>query len=162
MTETIEIKPVHDIDAVVQVPGSKSYTQRALIIASLAKGTSRLGGFLISEDTLYLIDALKAMGATIRREKAERDELIIEGTAGNLAVPAAPIYLGNNGTAMRFLTTLAALGKGQYSLTGDPRLCERPVGALLDALKSLGVDARSERGKRLPTGHHHRQRPGRR
>ncbi len=151
MMETIAIEPIRALDAVVSIPGSKSYTQRALIIAALAEGPSRLSHFLTSEDTTYLIDALQALGATIRREKKfEQDELVIEGIAGRIARPSSPVYLGNNGTAMRFLTTLVALGKGHYTLTGDPRLCERPVGALLAALKALGVDARSERNNGCP------------
>ena len=149
MIKAVEIKPVNGIDAVVSVPGSKSYTQRALVIAALAEGLSTLSNILISEDTSYLMEALTALGADIRKKDDAPGALTIRGTAGCIT-PASRIHLGNNGTAMRFLATLAALGQGEYCLTGDPRLCERPIGPLLKALKSLGVDARSEREDGCP------------
>ncbi|MFB3925335.1 MAG: 3-phosphoshikimate 1-carboxyvinyltransferase [Syntrophales bacterium] len=144
---TVEIKTVKGLDAVVEVPGSKSYTQRALAIASLAKGESRLRNVLLSRDTAYLADALRALGARI--EIAGKD-IYITGTGGKIANPGRTLYLGNNGTAIRFLSSLVSLGKGEFVLSGDRRLCERPVGPLLDALKMLGVDARAEKGDGCP------------
>jgi 3-phosphoshikimate 1-carboxyvinyltransferase len=122
---------------VVHVPGSKSLTQRALIAAALAADESLIVKALIAEDTKYLIDGLLALGARIE----PRDEgLFVCGTAGKILPGAREIFLGNNGTALRFLTVLVSLGQGQYVLTGERRLCERPVGALTDALKNMGVD----------------------
>lgn len=135
MSEPIEIRPVSGIHASVRVPGSKSYTQRALIIASLAEGKSLLRGPLISEDTEYLSEALRVLGADIL---LSGQDLAITGTGGRLSPPGRPIYLGNNGTAARFLLGMVSLGNGDYHLSGSPRLCQRPVKPLLDALLSLG------------------------
>lgn len=152
MTGTVEIRPVGKINARVRVPGSKSYTQRAIIVASLAQGVSRLSNFLISEDTSFLIQSLSDLGAAIVNvdSNAGNGGLVIQGTAGRIRPCPAPIYLGNNGTAMRFLMTLVALGEGSYRLIGGPRLCERPIGTLLDALRSVGVEIRSERKDGCP------------
>lgn len=139
----MEIKPIKHLNATVNVPGSKSYTQRALIIGALAKGRSFLRGALLSEDTECLIEALGSLGSEISNKDGD---IIINGISGNITNPGRKIYLGNNGTAMRFLTGLVSLGKGVFTLAGDPRLCERPIKPLLDALKILGVDARSKNG----------------
>lgn len=132
-------------DAVVKAPGSKSLTQRALTIAALAQGTSTIRNGLVSDDTQYLIDGLRALGAEIA---IEGDKMVVTGTDGQIQNPEQTIFLGNNGTAMRFLITVASLGKGVFVLDGDPRLRERPVASLLQALKTLGVTAagRNEEG----------------
>jgi 3-phosphoshikimate 1-carboxyvinyltransferase len=136
----IEIKPLNGLNATVTVPGSKSYTQRALIIAALAEGRSSVRNALIAEDTGYVMEALKALGSDIRTEDKD---ISVTGTDGHIKNPAHEIYLGNNGTAMRLLTGVVALGTGPYTLTGSPRLCQRPIKPLLDALTSMGVTARS-------------------
>ena len=136
----MEIKPIKDLNATVEIPGSKSYTQRALIIGALAKGKSFLRNALLCEDTEYLIEALKSLGSEILIEDGG---MIVMGTNGNIGNPRGDVYLGNNGTAMRFLASLVSLGEGVFTITGDQRLCERPIKPLLDALKILGVDARS-------------------
>ena len=137
----MEIKVIKHLNAMVKIPGSKSYTQRALIIGALADGKSFLQNALLAEDTEYLIEALRSLGSEIL---IEGDNIVIGGTGGNIMTPQREIYLGNNGTAMRFLTGLVSLGKGTFTLTGNGRLCERPIKPLLDALKILGVDARSK------------------
>lgn len=143
----IEIKPIKNLDAVVSMPGSKSYTQRTLVIAALAGGTSFLRHALRSEDTGYLMDALRALGTEIL---VQDEDIIVKGTGGNILNPGKELYLGNNGTALRFLTTLITLGQGPYTLTGDPRLRERPVKPLLDALAKAGIDAQSRNNSGLP------------
>lgn len=133
-------KANHEIDkrvTEVRVPGSKSLSQRALVAAALAEGDSVVSNVLISQDTTYLIEGLRALGAKI---EARENGFSVSGTAGRLANNGRELFLGNNGTALRFLTALVCLGKGQYILTGEKRLCERPVGALADALKEMGVD----------------------
>ncbi|HRT70388.1 MAG TPA: 3-phosphoshikimate 1-carboxyvinyltransferase [Syntrophales bacterium] len=139
----IEIKPVSRVDAAVKIPGSKSYTQRALAIAALAEGTSFLSNALFSGDTERLMSALRDLGANIL---VGDDGITVTGTGGNILNPDREIHLGNNGTALRLLISLVALGRGNYVLTGDNRLCERPVKPLLDALASMGVRARSDGG----------------
>jgi 3-phosphoshikimate 1-carboxyvinyltransferase len=142
------VKRIQNLDATVQIPGSKSYTQRALIIASLAEGKSFLRNPLIAEDTQYLIEALGALGTQI--VVAENDIIITE-TAGKIKNPGKKLFLGNNGTAMRFLTTLVSLGIGEFIIDGNSRLRERPVQPLLNALRALGVECSSTDGNgRLP------------
>lgn len=131
-----EIRPVGRLNVAVTVPGSKSHTQRALVTAALAEGRSALRDGLLSEDTRYLIGALRGLGADIREEDGS---LVVEGTGGRIRNPGREIHLGNNGTAVRFLTSLVCLGPGPYTLTGDERLRERPMKPLLDALSHLGA-----------------------
>ncbi len=123
--------------SVVRVPGSKSLTQRALIAAALARDNSFISNPLLSEDTNYLMKGLRVLGAQI---VSVSGGLYVNGTAGKLANTGQEIFLGNNGTALRFLTALVCLGEGEYVLTGEKRLCERPVGALAEALKKMGVN----------------------
>jgi 3-phosphoshikimate 1-carboxyvinyltransferase len=139
----MEIKPVRRLNATVEVPGSKSYTQRALVVACLAEGRSVLSNALISEDTRYLVEALRFFGAEI---VISGSDVTVTGTGGNIHNPGRVIMLGNNGTALRFLTTLASLGTGEYILDGSNRLRERPLGPLLDALKILGGKFQSRDG----------------
>lgn len=128
------------IHAVVRIPGSKSITHRALIAASLADGKSRIEDFLACEDTLYTANALRDMGI----------EILIDG--GHVSVPGngghfktdpekKEIFLGNSGTSYRLLLSVAALGRRDYVLTCSPRMRERPVGDLVQALRELGVEA---------------------
>jgi 3-phosphoshikimate 1-carboxyvinyltransferase len=142
-----EIKPIKGINATVTVPGSKSYTQRALLIAALAQGESFLQNPLISEDTAYVMEALRSLGSNIRTTEGD---IRVSGTGGQITNPEREIYLGNNGTAMRLLTGLVALGKGTFTLTGSPRLCQRPIQPLLDALRAMGVDIRSKEKEGYP------------
>ena len=121
---------------IVRVPGSKSLTQRALVIAALARDNYFISNPLISEDTNYLMEGLRILGAQI---VSVSGGLYVNGTAGKLANTDRQIFLGNNGTALRFLTALVCLGQGQYILTGEKRLRERPVGALAEALKKMGA-----------------------
>jgi len=127
----------NEVPVIVRVPGSKSLTQRALVAAALSKDNSFIGNALVSEDTLHLIDGLRALGANIL---SAFGGFFVSGTAGEIANSGKELFLGNNGTALRFLTALACLGKGKYVLTGEKRLCERPVGALAGALQKMGVD----------------------
>ncbi|MEN6621904.1 MAG: 3-phosphoshikimate 1-carboxyvinyltransferase [Smithella sp.] len=121
----------------IQIPGSKSLTQRALVAAALAQGNSFISNALVSEDTLYLMNGLRALGAQIVSIKGG---FLISGMAGKLLNSGKEIFLGNNGTALRIMVALVTLGCGKYVLTGEKRLCERPVGTLVDALQSMNVD----------------------
>ncbi len=129
-------KPV----ATIKVPGSKSITQRALVTASLSCGISVLLNPLVSEDTLLLAEALDNLGIII--EKLE-NKWIINGRNGNILPYNKELYMGNNGTGIRFLCSIASLGSGKYILTGTKRMEERPVKPLLDALNQLGIEAKS-------------------
>jgi len=144
---TKEIQPRKRVEATLTLPGSKSFTHRALIAAALAAGESRLTNALKAEDTELTAQALARLGADIRWQDST---VRVAGRGGRLLPVAEPIHLGNSGTSMRFLTALAALGQGQYVLTGGPRLCERPMGELLAALQQLGVKALSQRDNGCP------------
>ena len=126
-----------EVSATVHVPGSKSLTQRALVAAALAQNNSFISNALIAQDTMYLIDGLRTLGAQI---VPVEDGYFISGTAGKIINKGEELFLGNNGTALRFLTALVCLGSGKYVLTGEKRLCERPVGALVEALQCMGAD----------------------
>ena len=122
---------------VVRIPGSKSLSQRALVAAALAEGNSFIGNALIAEDTSYLMEALRALGSKI---VVADGGVSVSGVAGKIQNNGQEIFLGNNGTALRFLIAVVTLGSGKYILTGGKRLCERPVGALVEALRSMNVD----------------------
>ena len=143
----IEIRPVANIEATVSVPGSKSITQRALIAAALADGESLLHGPLVSEDTDYSSRALSLMGVDIDKDV---EQWRISGSGGTVKEPGEDIYLGNNGTATRFLTSVAALGRGEFIIDGDERMHERPIGPLIQALRGWGVDIESIHGTGCP------------
>lgn len=142
-----EIQPRGRIEATLTLPGSKSYTHRALVAASLAWGESVLTNALRAEDTELTAQALGRLGARLNWQGTT---VKVRGAAGHWAPVPEPIHLGNSGTSMRFLTALASLGQGEYLLTGSPRLCQRPMGELLEALASLGVKAVSQRGNGCP------------
>lgn len=135
------ITPIAKVDCQITVPGSKSLTQRALIAAALAEGSSTLLGPLTSEDTEYTSAALRAMGIEVDVSRAQ--EWQVHGKGGRIATPVAPIFLGNNGTATRFLTSVVALGAGDFTITGGPRMAERPIQPLMDALRGWGVEISS-------------------
>jgi 3-phosphoshikimate 1-carboxyvinyltransferase len=135
------IKEIHSsgpIKARIRVPGSKSITQRALVCAALAKGGSVIRNASDSDDTALMVNGLNQLGVLVRRIE---DSLIVDGTGGKLYAPKFPIPVGNAGTTLRFLLSLAALAEGKTSLESDMRMADRPVSDLTDALRSLGVDS---------------------
>ena len=140
----VEIKPPRQpLSGRVWLPGSKSLTNRALLIAALAQGQSTLSSVLISDDTLVMITALRALGIEINQH--DQTTLIVK-SSGTLKAPQMPLFLGNAGTATRFLTAAAALADGQVVIDGDKHMRQRPIQPLVDALRSLGVDASTATG----------------
>ncbi|WP_421869424.1 3-phosphoshikimate 1-carboxyvinyltransferase, partial [Pararhizobium sp.] len=133
----------HPLEGRVSPPGSKSITNRALLLAGLAKGTSRLTGALKSDDTRYMADALRAMGVDI--SEPDDTTFIVTGS-GQLLAPQQPLFLGNAGTATRFLTAAAALVDGTVVVDGDQHMRKRPIAPLVTALRSLGVTVDAETG----------------
>lgn len=136
----------------VNIPGSKSISHRMIIMASIADGKSTLTNVLKSEDILLTISCLKNMGARIEEIDKNKDEIIyqIQGFNGLPHKYNKKIYLGNSGTSMRLLAGIAALGKSDFILTGDKRMCQRPMTPLLYALKMAGVNAESDTGAGTP------------
>ncbi len=135
--------------AAVRVPGSKSLTNRALIVAALAEGPSVLHGALESEDTLVMVEALRALGIAVDHDRASC-RIAIEGCAGNIPARSAWLQVANSGTSLRFLTALLATGHGMFHLDGSPRMRQRPVSDLLQALDGLGCRARCDQGTGCP------------
>jgi 3-phosphoshikimate 1-carboxyvinyltransferase len=130
--------PDHPLVGRITPPGSKSITNRALLLAALARGTSRLTGALKSKDTALMAAALQQMGVSI--EEPDATGFVVR-SEGYLAAPAEPLFLGNAGTATRFLTAAAALVDGTVVLDGDEAMRKRPIAPLLAALRSLGIAA---------------------
>ena len=147
-----EIRPGQDIHSDIRIPGSKSISHRALIAASLAEGESVLKDFLASEDTLYTANALRTLGVSITFKDGNATVL---GTGGRFPPSSnkKEIFFGNSGTSYRFLLSTVALAHGEYTLTGTPRMHERPVGDMVRALNKLGVDAACIEKKDFPPVH---------
>ena len=140
------------IDATVTVPGSKSFTNRALLIAGLARGRSVLTGALRSDDTRHMAAALRALGIPITETEEEQGgtRFTVEGQGGTFPVAEATLDIGASGTAARFLTAALTLGQGRYTLDGTARMRQRPIAPLLDALAQLGATAYSREGTGCP------------
>ena len=135
-TAFLDLPPFVTAAGAVRLPGSKSISNRVLLLAALAEGTTTVHDLLDSDDTRVMIDALRALGCGVDRLSA--DSLRIEGLDGTLKQPTADLFLGNAGTAMRPLTAALALLGGDFELRGVPRMHERPIGDLVDALTQLG------------------------
>ena len=144
---SIEIQPLQQsLDAVVKVPGSKSYTNRALLVAALAAGKSQLNGALFSDDTDYMAQSLRKLGVDVQADAAASSFAVV-GNGGQIPVDSAELYIGNSGTTSRSIISYIALGHGTFVVDGDePMRTSRPIADLLDALRQLGVDARSQSG----------------
>lgn len=146
----MEVTPVtRPIDAVVEIPGSKSITNRALLVAALADGDSELTGALYSDDTTYMAAALNTLGVTVESDPSGT-RFHVAGGGGTFPVSTADLFVGNAGTAMRFLTAALPLGHGTYRIDGVPRMRKRPIAPLIQALNDLGADVRSEAGTGCP------------
>jgi len=135
------------LQASIRVPGSKSLTNRALLIAALANGETRLANALFSDDSRAFATALEALGFEINLD-ASRSEMRVMGLGGRIPARQANVFVGNAGTAARFLTAFLTLGQGEFILDGDSRMRERPIGDLVDALIQLGAQV----GKPEPGG----------
>jgi 3-phosphoshikimate 1-carboxyvinyltransferase len=133
----LDIGPLGHVRGTVRLPGSKSISNRMLLLAALAQGETVLRDVLESDDTRYMLDALRALGVVcdIEGERTVR----VRGTAGRLPTKHGDLFLGNAGTAFRPLTAVLAVIGGEYRLSGVPRMHERPIGDLVDALRSIGA-----------------------
>ncbi len=135
----IEIVPIPNaLQARVRVPGSKSLTNRALLVAALAEGNTAVRNALFSDDSYYFARALQQLGFNITLDP-DHAEMIVNGLGGSIPAQKAELFIGNAGTAARFLTAFLTLGNGNYRLDGDARMRERPIGDLVSALEQLGA-----------------------
>jgi len=135
----MQITPIpHPLSATVRVPGSKSLTNRALLIASLANGITRITNALFSDDSRYFAKALQTLGFDVQLDEVNF-EMIVTGLGGKIPATKAELFIGNAGTAARFLSAFLTLGNGEYILDGEPRMRERPIGDLVSSLTQLGA-----------------------
>jgi 3-phosphoshikimate 1-carboxyvinyltransferase len=137
---SITLKPIRHIEGEVNLPGSKSLSNRALLIAALAEGTTKITNLLESDDTRHMLNALKLLGVEYTLSE-DKTECTVMGNGGPFKCSEpVELFLGNAGTAMRPLCAALTLGSGTYVLTGEPRMKERPIGHLVDALSAAGAD----------------------
>src|SRR5829696_9704038 len=136
----MEITPLErPVDATVRVPGSKSITNRALIVAALADGTSRIENPLFADDPYWLMASLAQLGFAINVDR-EANIITVIGQRGIIPKSEAQVFVGNAGTVARFLPPVLALGEGLYTVDGMERMRERPVADLVGAMRSLGTE----------------------
>jgi 3-phosphoshikimate 1-carboxyvinyltransferase len=137
----LDLAPLAHAEGSVALPGSKSISNRTLLLATLASGDTEVRGLLDADDIDRMQDALRTLGVRVDAKPGTRD-FTVHGTGGRIPVKAAKLFLGNAGTAFRPLTAALALAGGSYELSGVPRMHERPIGDLVDALRPLGADIR--------------------
>ncbi|MEM8783278.1 MAG: 3-phosphoshikimate 1-carboxyvinyltransferase [Planctomycetota bacterium] len=137
--DSVAIQPASAFDFSIRVPGSKSLTNRALVLSALAKGESVLTGVLFADDTRVMIEGLGELGYTLAVDE-DHQTVTVQGDKGGPPAREASVHLGNSGTSIRFLTALCCLGFGVYELDGIPRMRQRPIGELVDALEELGAE----------------------
>ncbi len=139
--ETLTLQPIHRADGQVTLPGSKSLSNRLLLLGALASGTTRVHNLLDSDDTRFMVKALQTLGVALELSK-DWTQATVVGAGGPLPSRKAELFLGLAGTAIRPLCAALCLGKGEFTLTGEPRMLERPIGDLVDALRQMGADIR--------------------
>ncbi len=133
------------LNATVRVPGSKSLTNRALLVAALAEGRTCLTNALFSDDSRYFAAALQHLGFEVALDEAS-STMAVRGLGGRIPAERADLFVGNAGTAARFLTAMLALGQGEYVVDGNDRMRERPIAELVDGLNQLGAQASAPTG----------------
>ncbi len=136
--EQLTLKPARKVDGVVQLPGSKSLSNRLLLLSALARGATEVRNLLDSDDTRHMTAALQTLGVSLRFYDAGT-KCLVESNGGPFAIREAELFLGNAGTAIRPLCAALCLGDGVFTLTGEPRMLERPIAHLVDALRQLGA-----------------------
>ncbi|MEP6754393.1 MAG: 3-phosphoshikimate 1-carboxyvinyltransferase, partial [Chthonomonadales bacterium] len=134
---------IDPVSGSVVVPGSKSITNRALILAALAEGSSILTGALASDDTHFMAESLNRLGVSVAHYPTACT-FTVQGCGGRFPSSEAELFIGNSGTSSRFLIAALALSHGTYHVTGVERMSDRPILDLLDALNGLGADCKSE------------------
>ncbi len=150
ITPEAEIIPLSGpLDARVAVPGSKSITNRAMILAAMAQGRSVIDSVLLSDDTRYMTDALRVMGFIVEIDE-DAHRITVGGRGGVIPARGGNIFVGGAGTVMRFLVAMVTLGEGRFRIDGNQRMRQRPMGPQLDAMQRLGASVYSERNNNCP------------
>lgn len=147
---SLEIEPGGAVGGAVPIPGSKSYTNRAVFIAALADRESELEHALLSEDTLLAVDAVRAFGRVEASVDQAAERMSFRLTGRSMQAPDGAIYMANAGTPIRILTAYASLGHGTTHITGSARMEERPIQDLVEGLQQLGVPVKTVRGTGCP------------
>ena len=150
--EQLLLNPIKKVDGEINLPGSKSLSNRALLLAALAKGTTTLTNLLDSDDIRHMLNALKKLGVNYQLS-ADKKQCVVEGLGrafNTTELGNVELFLGNAGTAMRPLCAALCLGQGEYTLTGEPRMFERPIGSLVDSLKQAGADVTYLKNENYP------------
>ncbi|WBA09548.1 3-phosphoshikimate 1-carboxyvinyltransferase [Salinivibrio kushneri] len=138
--EQLTLSPISHVNGHINLPGSKSVSNRALLLAALASGTTRLTNLLDSDDVRHMLNAFTELGVDYQLS-SDRTECVLQGLGQPFnTAEATTLFLGNAGTAMRPLTAALCLGEGDVTLTGEPRMKERPIGHLVEALNAIGAD----------------------
>jgi 3-phosphoshikimate 1-carboxyvinyltransferase len=145
--DSLVIRPKGSVDGTIRVPGSKSITNRAVLCAALAGGTSTLTGALQAEDTKVMMECLQRLGGSFA---VEADSVTVVGTGGRLRAPEGPLFVGASGTTARFLSAAATLADGPSVIDGTPRMRRRPIGELVAALRALGAGVEASDGGEYP------------
>ena len=150
MDDAYLVRPVTEpVRGSIRPPGSKSLTNRALITAALASGTTKLTGVLASDDTRVMVESLNRLGIPVTHD-VDNCTMEVTGCGGKPPAEKAELWLENSGTSIRFLTAFCSLGHGEYRLDGNERMRERPISHLVESLTKLRVDARCELGTNCP------------
>ncbi len=147
--EQLRLEPISKVNGSVTLPGSKSLSNRILLLAALAQGTTVVENLLDSDDIRHMLGALNLLGVNVSLNE-DKTVATVEGVAGKFNTPSEPLFLGNAGTAYRPLTAVLAAVEGEYQLIGEPRMEERPIGHLVDALQTLGGDIEYLKHKDYP------------
>ena len=147
--EQLRLEPITKVNGSVTLPGSKSLSNRILLLAALAEGTTVVENLLDSDDIRHMLGALNLLGVNVSLNE-DKTVATVEGVAGKFKTPSEPLFLGNAGTAYRPLTAVLAAVEGEYQLVGEPRMEERPIGHLVDALQALGGDVEYLKHKDYP------------
>ncbi|WP_339614795.1 3-phosphoshikimate 1-carboxyvinyltransferase [uncultured Gilvimarinus sp.] len=148
--ETLTLSPITSARGEVTLPGSKSLSNRILLLAALAKGQTTITNLLDSDDVSHMLSALTELGVNYQLSD-DKQTCTLDGLGGTFAIDeAAILYLGNAGTAVRPLTAALAASSGDFTITGEPRMYERPIGDLIDALRQLGADISYQKDDGFP------------
>ncbi|HEY1609899.1 MAG TPA: 3-phosphoshikimate 1-carboxyvinyltransferase [Paraburkholderia sp.] len=143
----LDLGPFSRASGTIRLPGSKSISNRVLLLAALAEGKTTITNLLDSDDTRVMIDALETLGVKLQREG---DTCVVNGTRGAFNAQRASLFLGNAGTAVRSLTAALAVNGGEYRIHGVPRMHERPIGDLVDGLRQIGAVIEYEENEGYP------------
>jgi 3-phosphoshikimate 1-carboxyvinyltransferase len=142
-SNTLTVTPIKSLDGTVTLPGSKSLSNRCLLLAALSEGKTKVENLLESDDIRYMLEALDTMGVPVERDSSDATTVTVTGQNGPINAPSddvCELFLGNAGTAMRPLAAALCMGKGKFVLDGVPRMRERPIADLIDGLIQLGAN----------------------